>query len=508
MKQLPLLPDPGPGPTPPARPGARSSAELWVSLLDRGVDLSLAATGPDGIRCLASTRLEVAPPVRVRSAVGGGLLPVPRDGRFNASGEFFQLPLRLAGDALAGHPGGTGRLQAMPGAMARAARHLQRLLVPRAVRAARAFDDPLLWWSVYAVAADDLSGRLAQVAEVCPGLLRFMLATGSRQWHPGCSRVEAPLAGEPLCEEICAAVVAGQRLGRVLDRAARAWMRRNLHRLGRSRGEVPSEEEMEQMIAHQRVRIRSAGPLVPGELLHRPPPPGMVPEDIPRDPARNLGWYELTSQPWLPWSWPPGRLSRTQVAGLSRFLSRQGEALRRCCHPSVFDGPDQLQRFLGHLQHYLEHTGRVLNRRTSPARLLDDMDRWVVGLGESCDLPPDTQLQTLGLTPWRGGDAAFWPIPTVGQLVKETRRMRHCVASMAAAGVMGQAVFVHGEICKEPVTLEVAPTGDGGFRLAEARGERDRFLSDAEGEAVERWLRHVAAGCDQRAGDRDDDIPF
>ena len=85
--------------------------------------------------------------------------------------------------------------------------------------------------------------------------------------------------------------------------------------------------------------------------------------------------------------------------------------------------------------------------------------------------------------------------------------MRHCVASMAAAGVAGQAVFLHGEIRAERVTLMVTPAGDGSFFVREARGERDRLLSKAENKEVTQWLRQVNAGRGGRdVGD--DDIPF
>ena len=79
MKQLSLLPgvdaatpEPEPEHVAPEVPAAR--AELCVSLLARGVRLSLAGTGPGGIRNLGTATLEVAPPVRVESTFGDGLL--------------------------------------------------------------------------------------------------------------------------------------------------------------------------------------------------------------------------------------------------------------------------------------------------------------------------------------------------------------------------------------------------------------------------------------------------
>ena len=123
-----------------------ASAELCVSLLERGVRLSLAGTRDGGIHNLGTAALEVAPPVRVESAMGDGLLPLPRDGRVYPGDAFFQLPPRLARQVLEDQPCAGERLAAMEADLHRAAVHLESLLVPRAAHAARAFEDPTTWW--------------------------------------------------------------------------------------------------------------------------------------------------------------------------------------------------------------------------------------------------------------------------------------------------------------------------------------------------------------------------
>ena len=505
MKQLSLLPgeDDAPEPTPepepaptPVTPRIRAvRAELCVSLAERGVRMSLASTGRRGIRNLGTATLEVTPPVRVESTFGDGLLPEHRDGGVDAGGAFFRLPVSLAEEVIHGLPGADSQLAAMERDLGRAAAHLQGLLVPRGVRAARAFVETATWWDIYKVATDDATGRLGQLAGACPGLLLFLLAL------PG--KVARPVTD---------GVIAGRRLNRLLGEAAEAWMRWYVDAGPAARcRHWPPEDDRRRMVTDQRVRVRRAGPLVPREVLLTPPPPVLVPEDIPRDPGQNRDWYVVTSVWGLPWTdwWRWGNMLSYQRDGLSRFLSRQWKGLCEHGQLSPADRPLEVMQYVGHVADYVRHTDRELDRGVGARRLVRELQDWEASRYQNNMYPPRTELQTHGMADWREAGDTIRPLATVGELLEESRAMKHCVASMARLGVQGQAVFLHGEIQGRPVTIEVAQFG-AGFRQVDVRGRRNRLLTDEEQEVIRRWLREVNAGEGKRptAWEEGDDVPF
>ena len=139
-----------------------------------------------------------------------------------------------------------------------------------------------------------------------------------------------------------------------------------------------------------------------------------------------------------------------------------------------------------------------------------ELQDWEAFRYRSNMFPPHAELQTHGLEAWRGAGGTIRPLATVGELVEESHAMGHCVVSMAALGLEGRAVFLHGEIEGRPATIEVAPQG-AGFRLVDARGLRDRLLTAGEQEVIERWLRVLnscTGGKGPRAWADDDDVPF
>ena len=501
MKQLPLLPgqdNTAPGehePAAPAMPVVR--AELGVTLLESGARLSLAAAEPGGIRCLGTATLEVTPPVRMRSGLvvegarrarqtsapprrerrglDGGLLPLPRSGCLDPGDPFFQMFLRRAQQAPGAQPGAGARLDAMERDLGRAGAHLSSLLAVGGVAAARGFEEPATWWDVYKVAAEDRTGRLGQLARTCPGLMLLLFALPREDRR-----------------RTFDAVLAGQRLNRALDQAVEVWMRQSLR--GCPRSLLPPADERRRMAKDQRVRIRRASPLVDRQLLLKPPPPLLVPEDIPRDPARNRDWFVITSVFGLPWTdWFRQRdLLPVRRDGLSRFLSRQGSALCELAGLSPGESPMEVMILVTHLLDYVRFAGRALDRKTSPGRVLRELEAWNAAMGDSQRVPPHTELHTHGLDDWQGPGGTVRPLRTVGELVDETHAMSHCVASIADRGVAGLAVFLHGELAGEPLTINVEPAG-AGFHLVDVRGVRNREPTADEREVVNRWLRDVNA---------------
>ena len=333
------------------------------------------------------------------------------------------------------------------------------------------------------------------MAVACPGLVLLLLAL------PG-------EASSPVVE----AVVTGQRLNRVLDVAVEAWMQEHLRTCPpQFKSRLPFGDELRLMAADQRVRVRRAGPLVDRALLLLPPPPALVPDDIPRDPAQNRDWFMVTSVHGLPWTdwWRRGDLPANLRDGLSRFLSRQGADLCRLAGLPPGDGPLSVTPLVLHLKHYVRHLGRLLLRRNSPRRIQREIEGWDASLGTSLQVPPHTELQIHGIEAWQGPGGAIWPLRTVEELIHESQAMIHCVASMMDMGVAGYAVFLHGDVADQPVTIEVAPDRSG-FRLMEVRGVRDRLPTDDALAVVEDWLQQVNRRAARRGKtwEDGDDVPF
>ena len=460
----------------------RRAAELNVVLWARGALMNLAVATPDGVRQLWSARLEVLPPVRVaQTHVAENDLPPPGRGGLEAGADFFTRPVKLARQNMEGHAWQAMRLAEMTSAMDRAAEHLNALLLPRAVRAASDFEDPAAWWFVYEVAAGDASGRVAQLAKVCPGLLLMAHALRLDGARDACGR-------------IVQGVARGRRLKQLLNLAASEWEGLRRHSLSQRRLRDLPARDRQRLVANQRLRIRRAGPQVPAGLLLMPPPPVLVPEDIPALPQPNRDWYIYTSHPLLPWQdWAAHlRMSRQQLEGLARFLSLQWPTLKR--PGPVTDNGDPAW-MLEHLADYLQHTGRVADRQTNARRLLRDMEDWVHQLGQQSRLPPETPLQIHGLQGWQGPRSSFEPLRTVGDLQQESASMKHCVAALSEDAVTGRAVFFHADLDGEPATVAVQPeSGTGGWRLAQARGRCNRLLDGRQREVITSWLRRLGAG--------------
>lgn len=453
---------------------------------DRGAELSLVCVEP-----IWRANVLVVPPLSPGRPYEDQM---PRYRKGHLDPRFLHRPLKLAKSILRHQPGAAARVQGMRRRMQDAFRHAASLMSPRGIQAALPFAGNPSWWSVYGAAAGDASGRVAQLAGTCPGLLLMALALGcgsglddqelsiTRRWR------------EPkVFRRFLNGVLKGERFKPLLDQVTRAWMRRFLHGQRRRGRFVPPAPDQDRMARDMRIRIRRAGPKVPTDQLLMPPPPAMVPGEIPREAGANRRWFEYTSL-----------LSRmlycndelyftgAQVTGVSRFLSRQWPDLDRHGSGYWFGAPFDL---VNNLLDYLAHTDRVLTGSHRGARVLADMQQWMDALYETCELPADAPMRTLGLETWKAEAGSIRPLRTAGELMEESKLMQHCVASMAPRGMDGRAVFLHGEFLGAPFTLEVRPEARaGGFHLAEARGARNRLLNRGERALVRRWLRVVNGG--------------
>ena len=279
--------------------GQWKATGLAVSVDARRVLITVTGTKDLGHWQRWRARVEITPrSARLVSGEEDGV-SFPADVR-HGTDAYFQMPRPLARDIVTGLPGVEARVASMSDFVQQIARDLEQVVAPRGLRAAQAFTDPQAWWFVYAAASYDATGRVAQLAEVCPGLL--LLALGL--WREGSSEAS---------QQIFEGAVEGLRLSRLLDTAARAWL--DLHQARLAQHELPGPEACKQLVGGQRVRIRRAGARVPVALLLEPPPPAMVPGDIPTSPEQNSRWYTYTSHPALPWFADPfpRTISRRQI---------------------------------------------------------------------------------------------------------------------------------------------------------------------------------------------------
>ena len=195
-------------------------------------------------------------------------------------------------------------------------------------RLALRFPFHLRFWA-YARLVEDTTGRLAQLAEVCPGALTFAFGLQEATKRGAVDTGEAAL-------RLLADVVSGRRLAAVLRDAVEAWaqgaaeMARESERWDPvwSRVAHARGAERQALLECQYLLIRRAGPMVPSTTLFLPPPLSFVAEDIPRAVRANARWFKavkcsrslLVGMPAA----EPGR-----AEGFCGFISKNAQGLVR-----------------------------------------------------------------------------------------------------------------------------------------------------------------------------------
>ena len=457
--------------------------KIEVALLRRGAEarlVSLAEEVGPGVGTPYEhwyASLLIRPPVRARlkleSAFGRARtedIPVPGPG---VDRDWLASPLLARPLAEAMHVGGgdmpRGGAAAIRGALQAMAHHLEGLWDTAGLEAAGRFPLALgaRWW-IYASTVNDPTGRVAQMARSCGGLLL-------------CMALDARRAGA-LASDLLRGGGEGARLNRLLDRAQAAWAEANRRHPVRPRhvGEVE--------FAAQRLRIRRACPSVPPSLLFNGVPGRLAPEDVPAGEQDRLEWFRATSGAGM--ARARERLSVAQLDGLARFLSFNWRWVRAKRRELGRGWP----AYLDHLVDYLIVSGRRLCRRNAPARLEARVRQW--GQQLSWRRTPhlsETVLPLHGLQPWQGARGTFAPLRTVGDLVEESARMNHCVAAFADWALSGRVIFAHGDIDGAPVTVSLrVDMAAGRYCLMEAAGAHNRPLDPEEMAAVRQWLAAIS----------------
>lgn len=419
--------------------------------------------------------MRVTPPVRIAGWMRGGLSLLPglddedEDENDSDACEAAErggggVITGLIADAQRAHGGRRrhaelARVQAL---LDEGVAYLQRGCDRGALATARRFArSRALRWFVYAAIADDARGRVAQLAEVCPGvlILCYALSTKGRQ-----REVAAVLD----------AVRRGEKLGRVLARTCELW---------EAIWAVRWPELPRAARAQQRGRIRAAGPAVEPMALHAPGLPGVVAAEAPREARENARWFEVTQLSLCALPAGASTLPETTLRGLGGFISLHWRALERLHR---FD----VRRVLRQVVDYVWAAERCPNRRTDPYRLLDEVAAWheTGNWYAEAGLPPRLALPHDGIEQeTRVGSDVLAPLTTVRALIEESDRMHHCVASYARRAAAGDVQVFHAEVGGRAITVMTERAGDRLF-VREAQGVSNRALTPEEREAIEALL--------------------
>lgn len=305
-------------------------------------------------------------------------------------------------DDIAG-PEGTPRALLEP-LVRRARVWLARAMPPHARALARTFHPELRAFVAFHV-AQDATGRIAQIARACPGLVTF-----SRE---ACTWRAGALARR--------AIVRGEQQKRVLAHCLDSWVEHYGYPLSRAR---------------QEAFIRRAGPRVlPGDLSV-PVADGVLLDDVPSDARTNARWFRAIA------AFSSIDFGRdATVASLAPFVSARGVAL------GELDALE-LEQLLRRLATRGEELRRWPSRKTSldaaraSVRLWPEEEIVLQRPSIRFPSPPDPSLQVRRLA-------------TTVELAAEGEQMHHCVATYTDAVLRGRTQVFSASFREERLTLAI-----------------------------------------------------
>lgn len=381
------------------------------------------------------------------------------------------------------------------------ARDLQRLLRGLARHAVRQCDGaarnlarpfwPASRWGVYAAIAADSTGRVGQLAGVCPGALLLALAL---RRHGGARGTQA-------WARFIAETVAGRRLDHVLTALVDAWFElgaagklNEVHpastwrRLRQARPWEAATLRREQVWLLKRAEVS----VNPSPLL-APHPSRLFPELVPTGAAAQTAWLTATRAPAL-FALAQGYPAAADALAL--WLSRN--ALPLAEHAATLGRP--LAAIVEELAELVAGTERTVGPGAAVSRLIDEAQRWsdeVVQLNLRLRFHPligprsAVELQQplpRCLPTCSDDDGKIEPISTVGALLREGLEMGHCVHGRVGDALAGWSYFFHAEVLGRRLTVEVRGSEDR-LCLGEVRGQANRSANDEELCVIRRWLQ-------------------
>jgi hypothetical protein len=351
----------------------------------------------------------------------------------------------------------------------------------------------------------DPSGRLAQVAQACPGALTFAYALQAFGRRTGCVRAASRLLqgiieGRPinfLLEEAVStwAENAGRRVEQ--DCTPEAYLR-NWRCLAECQG-----NERQSLLRAQRLLIRRAGAGVPSLTLWLPPPPAVAPEDVPKNKLANARWFRVM------------KCLRPVLALHDDVRPEHGHNL--CMFVSLHALEIRESEELGNsdywrtsaLLDYARATNHWPQRSTSAARYLEAAETWhrhFQEIRQMAELAAETGERLVGpdgnplLFPeppcpgWRSGEDTFIPLRTAEEVLAEGNRMHNCVASRVGEALADRAFLYHGTIGGKSLTIQITREGKG-YRLVEAAGVSNAAPTGAQRRGIGAFLAHLEGGC-------------
>lgn len=385
----------------------------------------------------------------------------------------------------------------------------------RARELALTFAEGVRFW-VYQQIVADPSGRVAQMAEVCPGLVVV-------------ARAVRPIwgTGHEACESLLDGIRAGEGLPRLLDAAAESSLAQRVVEAWALIGEAQrfasaTARERARAKAARRVLIRRAGRRVAEWDLLQMPPAAFAPEDIPREPNANARWYfTMRGAGHVIGDIPDVALRE----GLSGFVSANAHLVTaRAERPPPTEPVEVAGGLWGLLQRLIRfsrHAGRMPSRRSNARRLLADCERWLrkddgpaARLGMLLRRVPALELGEVtavtaldGFGSWSRLERIYLPrspLPTVAvagmelrqietpeALTEEGIRMDHCVGSWLSRVMGGNAWVYAARIASEPITVALERLDSGRVEIVEARRAHDELPTAVQRRLLEVWVKRV-----------------
>ena len=312
--------------------------------------------------------------------------------------------------------------------------------LPRSARSvARAFHPSTRLDVVRRVAADP-SGRVAQLAKVCPGV--FVLAVG--------------LGARDALDEACLRTIRGEPLADALAPVLARWA------AGR-KGAVD-------VARHSRFVRRAPAALDPRLSLY-PFPIGLALDDVPSEPAARAAWFTAAGA-------FAGRTdchAHAPDSPLAAFVSAQGASL------GVAD-PRHLKDLLTRLELRGQALGRWPARRTTMDAAKRAAGRFYEGI--STRRVPSRRL----FSP-TNSDLRVRMLHSAVELAAEGERMRHCLANYEDYLYEGKLMLFSGTYENTRFTASATILSDGTLLLDEMSCSLGRLPPRAARKAMEAWLR-------------------
>ena len=328
--------------------------------------------------------------------------------------------------------------------------HVCRIAASRAVDmcaddarvTAMQFNDAMRMF-LYAALLEYDSERVMQMLDICPGL--FILA-----------------AVTPNID-----IARGVHEGRSLPQLLRAAISSTTERVN---------------IATLLVR-RAPAVLSPAWLLGAILAEGIDINDMPSTRANLWIWYR-----WMfDFHRAAGRIQdANHRARFGGFVSKHAIELEAISDGREMDGHATLNEILDYIVLGL---GSTPSRRSSPARVVELLDAWHDTLWNKSDLKLDAELPRAPTPQAVVEGVVSIALTTVGELVEEGRKMRHCVGAYARVAADGNAFFYRATVHEQRVTIAVTRTGDR-WRLMQAAGFANHPVVASE--ALQAWVDTLA----------------